>query len=69
MGDVAPTEVAAQMNGVEYKAVAMGNGTSKKTSSAGGSTTSTPLNSAPSTQIGMAAIGLTVVAGLFALVA
>lgn len=69
VGNGSVFEVAAQMNGVEYKAVAMGNGTSKKTSSGGGSTTSTPLNSAPSTQVGVAAIGLTVVAGLFALVA
>lgn len=44
-------EVAAAMNGVEYKAVKMGNGTSttgKSTTSGGGSASSTPLNSATS---------------------
>ncbi|GAA6004902.1 hypothetical protein JCM11491_002273 [Sporobolomyces phaffii] len=59
VGNGSVFEVAAQMNGVEYKAVAMGNGTSKSTTSGGGSTTSTSLgNSAPSlrtTAVGVAA--------------
>lgn len=52
VGNGSVFEVAAQMNGVEYKAVKMGNGssTTKSSTSGGGSTTSTSLgNSATST--------------------
>ncbi|GAA5837498.1 hypothetical protein JCM3766R1_006824 [Sporobolomyces carnicolor] len=48
VGNGSVFQVAAEMNGVEYKAVAMGNGTSTKksgSSSGGGSTTSTSLDS------------------------
>ncbi|GAA5892735.1 uncharacterized protein JCM6883_007456 [Sporobolomyces salmoneus] len=51
VGDGSVFEVAAQMNGVEYKAVKMGNATSSSTTSGGGSTTSTSLDNGSSSSL------------------